>query len=70
MFSFVDRLKFFHTTGDPTTRVDTISAWVGQLFMSISVLGCHQCIAQRYLSMKTVKQVQRYKNFITINKIL
>lgn len=55
---FLGRLKFFYATGDVTTRVDTPSAWIGQLFMSVSVMGTHQNLAQRYLSMKSVKEVR------------
>lgn len=53
------RLNFFNFTGDLTVRVDTTSAWLGQLFMSLSLFGCQQNFVQRYLSMKSVKQVSR-----------
>lgn len=53
------RLNFFNFTGDLTVRVDTTSAWLGQLFMSVSLFGCQQNFVQRYLSMKSVKQVTR-----------
>lgn len=65
-----DRLQFFKFTGDITTRVDTLSAYLGQLFISLSVLGCQQNLVQRYLSMKSEKEVRRtlFSNipFITI----
>lgn len=53
------RLNFFNFTGDMTVRVDTTSAWLGQLFMSLSLFGCQQNFVQRYLSMKSVKQVSQ-----------
>uniref|UniRef100_A0A2M4BH38 Putative sodium/solute symporter n=1 Tax=Anopheles marajoara TaxID=58244 RepID=A0A2M4BH38_9DIPT len=54
-----DRLDFFNFTGDFTVRVDTTSAWLGQLFMSLSIFGCQQNFVQRYLSMGTFKEVRR-----------
>lgn len=64
------RLKFFQFTGDMTTRVDTTSAWLGQLFMSLSLFGCQQNFVQRYVSMKSLKDVKRFVqfNFIQQNK--
>lgn len=53
------RLDLFKFTGDPTTRVDTGSAYLGQLFISLSILGCQQNLVQRYLSMKSEKEVKR-----------
>jgi sodium-coupled monocarboxylate transporter 8/12 len=53
------RLDFFNFTGDFTIRVDTTSAWLGQLFMSLSLFGCQQNFVQRYLSMKSIQQVRR-----------
>ncbi|XP_061502420.1 sodium-coupled monocarboxylate transporter 1 isoform X1 [Anopheles gambiae] len=53
------RLSFFNFTGDATVRVDTTSAWLGQLFMSLSIFGCQQNFVQRYLSMGTFKEVRR-----------
>ncbi|XP_021713419.1 sodium-coupled monocarboxylate transporter 1 isoform X1 [Aedes aegypti] len=53
------RLNFFNFTGDFTIRVDTTSAWLGQLFMSLSIFGCQQNFVQRYLSMSTFKEVRR-----------
>lgn len=53
------RLDFFTLTGDATTRVDTLSAWLGNLFISLSVLGCQQNNVQRYMSMKSQKDVTR-----------
>ncbi|XP_039449985.1 sodium-coupled monocarboxylate transporter 1 isoform X3 [Culex pipiens pallens] len=53
------RLNFFNFTGDFTVRVDTTSAWLGQLFMSLSIFGCQQNFVQRYLSMSTFKEVRR-----------
>lgn len=57
---FSDRLQFFRFSGDLTTRVDTLSAYTGQLFISLSVLGCQQNLVQRYLSMKSEKDVRKY----------
>jgi solute carrier family 5 (sodium-coupled monocarboxylate transporter), member 8/12 len=54
------RLNFFNFTGDMTVRVDTTSAWLGQLFMSLSLFGCQQNFVQRYLSMKSIKEVTKY----------
>lgn len=54
------RLKFFQSDGDVTVRVDTISAWLGQLFMSLSIFGCQQSFVQRYLSMDSIKSVTKY----------
>lgn len=54
-----DRLNFFNLTGDVTTRVDTLSAWTGQLFVSIGILGCQQNLVQRYLSMSSVKEIRK-----------
>lgn len=53
------RLDFFKFTGDVTVRVDTTSAWLGQLFMSVSLFGCQQNFVQRYLSMKSVNEVTK-----------
>ncbi|XP_055681231.1 sodium-coupled monocarboxylate transporter 1-like [Lutzomyia longipalpis] len=53
------RLKFFNFTGDFTVRVDTLSAWSGQLFMSLSQFGCSQNFVQRYLSLKTFAEVKK-----------
>lgn len=54
------RLKFFNFTGDMTVRVDTLSAWIGQLFISLSLFGCQQNFVQRYLSMKSISEVRKY----------
>jgi Na+/proline symporter len=40
-----------------TVRVDTTSAWIGQLLMNISICGCQQGYVQRFLSMKNSKAV-------------
>lgn len=53
------RLNFFTFTGDVTTRIDTLSAWLGQLFISLSVLGCQQNNVQRYMSLNSRKDVNR-----------
>ncbi|KAJ0170986.1 hypothetical protein K1T71_013758 [Dendrolimus kikuchii] len=53
------RLKFFQFTLDPTVRVDTMSALIGQLFMSISIYGCQQTFVQRYCSMSSEARVRR-----------
>lgn len=54
------RLEFFKFTGDITTRADTLSAWLGQLFINACVLGCEQNMVQRYLSMSSVSEVRKY----------
>lgn len=51
------RLNFLNFTGDMTVRVDTTSAWLGQLLMQISIFGCQQSFVQRFLSMKNAKAV-------------
>ncbi|CAH1641570.1 unnamed protein product [Spodoptera littoralis] len=53
------RLKFFQFTGDPTVRVDTLSAIIGQLFMSVSIYGCQQTFVQRYCSMSSEARVRK-----------
>lgn len=53
------RLNFMNFTGDMTVRVDTMSAWLGQLFMSLSQFGCQQNFMQRYASMKSLRDVNR-----------
>ncbi|XP_049317937.1 sodium-coupled monocarboxylate transporter 1 [Bactrocera dorsalis] len=53
------RLQFFNFTGDMTVRVDTLSAWIGQLFMSLSQFGCQQNFMQRYVSLKSMSDVRR-----------
>lgn len=59
VLNIVGRLQFFQFTGDITTRVDTLSAFIGQLIIYICVIGCEQNMVQRYLSMKTVKDVRQ-----------
>ncbi|XP_028145397.1 sodium-coupled monocarboxylate transporter 1-like [Diabrotica virgifera virgifera] len=53
------RLEFFNFDPDPTVRVTTISAVFGNLFMSLSILGCQQSFVQRYLSMGSQQQVTK-----------
>ncbi|XP_055848718.1 sodium-coupled monocarboxylate transporter 1 [Episyrphus balteatus] len=53
------RLQFFNFTGDLTVRVDTFSAWLGQLFVSLSQFGCQQNFMQRYVSLKSIKDVKK-----------
>lgn len=53
----------FSFNTDPSIRVTTISAVVGQLFMSLSILGCQQSFVQRYCSMESQKQVTKYVYF-------
>ncbi|XP_056636007.1 sodium-coupled monocarboxylate transporter 1-like [Diorhabda sublineata] len=53
------RLNFFNFNPDPTVRVTTISAVLGNLFMSLSILGCQQSFVQRYCSMESQKQVTK-----------
>ncbi|KAF0770336.1 sodium-coupled monocarboxylate transporter 2 isoform X2 [Aphis craccivora] len=54
-----NRLDFFNFDMDPTIRVSTISATLGQLFMSLSMFGCQQNFVQRYFSMDSQKQVEK-----------
>lgn len=56
---FLGRLNFWNFTGDLTVRVDTTSAWLGQLFMSLSQIGCQQNFMQRYVSLKSLKEVRK-----------
>lgn len=51
---------FFSFDMDPTIRVSTVSATLGQLFMSLSMFGCQQNFVQRYFSMDSQKQVEKY----------
>ncbi|KAL1498087.1 hypothetical protein ABEB36_008942 [Hypothenemus hampei] len=53
------RLDFFNWNFDPTIRVTTPSAIVGQLFMSLSIFGCQQNFVQRYCSMDSQKKVTK-----------
>ncbi|CAH1708486.1 unnamed protein product [Aphis gossypii] len=54
-----NRLDFFNFDLDPTIRVTTVSATLGQLFMSLSMFGCQQNFVQRYFSMDSQKQVEK-----------
>ncbi|XP_072756669.1 sodium-coupled monocarboxylate transporter 1 [Anoplolepis gracilipes] len=51
------RLNFFNFDMDPTLRVTTVSATLGQLFMSLSIFGCQQNFVQRYCSMSSQRKV-------------
>ncbi|EZA55610.1 hypothetical protein DMN91_009076 [Ooceraea biroi] len=51
------RLDFFNFDMDPTLRVTTVSATLGQLFMSLSIFGCQQNFVQRYCSMTSQRKV-------------
>ncbi|XP_063989172.1 sodium-coupled monocarboxylate transporter 1 [Diachasmimorpha longicaudata] len=51
------RLDFFDFNMDPTIRVTTVSATLGQLFMSLSIFGCQQNFVQRYCSMSSKSKV-------------
>uniref|UniRef100_A0A1I8Q3V8 Sodium/solute symporter n=1 Tax=Stomoxys calcitrans TaxID=35570 RepID=A0A1I8Q3V8_STOCA len=53
------RFSFFNFNADLTVRVDTTSAWLGQLFVSLSQFGCQQNFMQRYVSLKSMKEVKR-----------
>ncbi|CAB3227531.1 unnamed protein product [Arctia plantaginis] len=53
------RMKFMQFHGDPTVRVDTLSAIIGQLFMSVSIYGCQQTFVQRYCSMSSESRVRK-----------
>ncbi|XP_063925418.1 sodium-coupled monocarboxylate transporter 1 isoform X2 [Zophobas morio] len=53
------RLDFLNFNMDPTIRVTTTSALVGQLFMSLSIFGCQQNFVQRYCSMDSQKKVTK-----------
>ncbi|XP_035775838.1 sodium-coupled monocarboxylate transporter 1-like isoform X1 [Anopheles albimanus] len=54
-----DRFAFFNFAADLHLRVTTTSAWLGELFNSLSLLGCQQNFVQRYLSMPTMGQIRR-----------
>ncbi|KAK0183045.1 hypothetical protein PV327_001123 [Microctonus hyperodae] len=64
------RLDFFDFNMDPTLRVATVSATLGQLFMSLSTFGCQQNFVQRYCSMsshgKVVKTMMANMPIITV----
>ncbi|KAL0105086.1 hypothetical protein PUN28_016617 [Cardiocondyla obscurior] len=51
------RLDFLNFDMDPTLRVTTTSATLGQLFMSLSIFGCQQNFVQRYCSMSSQRKV-------------
>ncbi|CAL1685971.1 unnamed protein product [Lasius platythorax] len=51
------RLNFLNFDMDPTLRVTTVSATLGQLFMSLSIFGCQQNFVQRYCSMSSQRKV-------------
>ncbi|KAI5714016.1 hypothetical protein M8J76_009605 [Diaphorina citri] len=53
------RLDFFNWDLDPTVRVTTTSALIGQLFMSVSLYGCQQNFVQRYCSMGSFKRISQ-----------
>lgn len=53
------RLDFFNFNMDPSIRVATVSAVVGQLFMSLSIFGCQQNFVQRYCSMDSQSKVTK-----------
>lgn len=53
------RLDFFNFNMDPTIRVTTVSAFWGQLFMSLSIFGCQQNFVQRYVSMNSQSKVTK-----------
>lgn len=53
------RLDFLNFDLDPSLRVSTTSALVGQLFMSLSIFGCQQNFVQRYCSMDSQKKVTK-----------
>ncbi|XP_059470684.1 sodium-coupled monocarboxylate transporter 2-like [Neocloeon triangulifer] len=53
------RLDFFNFDPDPTLRVSTLSAVLGQVFIATSAFGCQQSFAQRYRSLPDRKSVQR-----------
>lgn len=42
-----------------TVRADTLSAWMGQFFISMSQFGCQQNFIQRYLSMPSLKKINK-----------
>ncbi|KAL3267828.1 hypothetical protein HHI36_006961 [Cryptolaemus montrouzieri] len=53
------RLDFLDFDMDPTLRVTTMSALIGQLFMSLSIFGCQQNFVQRYCSMDSQRKVTK-----------
>ncbi|XP_055617704.1 sodium-coupled monocarboxylate transporter 1-like isoform X2 [Toxorhynchites rutilus septentrionalis] len=54
-----ERMNFFNFAADLHLRVTTTSAWLGELFMSLSLLGCQQNFVQRYLSMPNLSKIRR-----------
>lgn len=42
-----------------STRVDTVSAVLGQAFIQLSILGCQQNLVQRYMSLGSLKEVSK-----------
>ncbi|GLV32644.1 uncharacterized protein CBL_00649 [Carabus blaptoides fortunei] len=53
------RLDFFNFDMNPSVRVTTTSALIGQLFMSVSIFGCQQNFVQRYCSMDSQRKVTK-----------
>lgn len=53
------RFQFLHV-GDLSTRVDTVSATLGQAFIQMSLMGCQQNLVQRYMSLNTERDIQKY----------
>ncbi|XP_055590140.1 sodium-coupled monocarboxylate transporter 1-like [Uranotaenia lowii] len=53
------RMNFFNFAADLHIRVTTTSAWLGELFMSLSLLGCQQNFVQRYLSMPSLAKIRK-----------
>ncbi|EEB10804.1 sodium/iodide cotransporter, putative [Pediculus humanus corporis] len=53
------RFIFFDFNFDPEIRVTTVSALLGQFFISTFTFGCQQHFVQRYASMKSLEAVRR-----------
>ncbi|XP_055545656.1 sodium-coupled monocarboxylate transporter 1-like isoform X1 [Wyeomyia smithii] len=54
-----DRINLFNFAADLHLRVTTTSAWLSELFTSLSLLGCQQNFVQRYLSMPTLCKIRK-----------
>lgn len=69
----IEPISAFSMNFDPTLRVTTLSATLGQLFMSLSIFGCQQNFVQRYCSMtserKVIKWVYNFFCQIFLNQI-
>lgn len=54
-----DRIDFFETNPDPTTRHTIWGLTIGSFFQWLFIYGVNQSQVQRYLSVPTVKAARR-----------